>query len=147
MTPAGEEALTRGALDPCSVIPSAQIQTLRLLVRHGLASAGRGGRSMAVVEVTFARASAAAAECGSHFASRARALAAEILRGALREVDFAADNDDGLVVYMPETEPEVGLARVECTLRRVRSVVAADLGAEARILDPACLLDDARKSR
>jgi hypothetical protein len=43
---------------------------------------------------------------------------------------------------MPETEPKVALARVECSLRRVRTVVAADLAAEAKILDPASLLAD-----
>ncbi len=55
-------------------------------------------------------------------------------------MDFAAESGDGLVVYMPETEPKVALARIECSLRRVRTVVAADLAAEARILDPASLL-------
>lgn len=141
LTPAGEEALARGAVDPAGAAPSAQMQTLRLLLRQGLALASRG-RPMAAISVTFVHASAIAAVHGGRFAGRARALAGEILRGALRDVDFAADSEHGLLIYMPDTQPEVGLARIECTLRRVRAVVAADLGAEARILDPAALLED-----
>lgn len=41
LTPAGEEALARGTLAPGGPTPPAQTQTLRLLVRQGLASAGR----------------------------------------------------------------------------------------------------------
>lgn len=146
LTPAGEEALARGALVAGSPTPPAQTQTLLLLLRQGLASATRS-RPMAAIGVSFAGASAVAAEHGGRLAGRARALAVEILRGALRDIDFAADSDDGLIIYMPETEPKVGLARVECTLRRVGAVVAADLGAEARILDPASLLGDAADRR
>ncbi|MGZ9032827.1 MAG: TackOD1 domain-containing metal-binding protein [Rhodospirillales bacterium] len=142
LTPAGEEAVAHGALSPGSATPPAQTQTLRLLLRQGMAASGRA-RPLAVIGVTFTEATATAAEHSRRFAVRTRALAAEVIRGALRDVDFAADNDDGLVIYMPETEPAVGLARIECSLRRVRAVVAADLGAEANILDPALLLDTA----
>lgn len=146
VTPAGEVALARGALAAGGPTPSAQAQALRLLLRQGLAMAGRS-RPMAVIGVSFAATPAVAADRGRRFADRARALAVEILRGALRDVDFAADRDDGLVIYMPDTEPEVGLARVECSLRRVRTVVAADLGADARILDPVLLLGDGADRR
>lgn len=143
LTPAGEVALARGgALFPALAAPSAEMQALHLLLRQGLSSAGRG-RPMAAIAVTFARSAAVAAEHGSRFAARARALAVEMLRGALREVDFAAESGDGLFIYMPDTEPEVGLARVECTLRRVRAVVAADLGATAAVVDPAAIVGEA----
>ncbi len=53
LTPAGEEALARGALVAGSPTPPAQTQTLLLLLRQGLASATRS-RPMAAIGVSFA---------------------------------------------------------------------------------------------
>lgn len=141
LTPAGEDALARGALAPVLPALPAQTQALRLLLRQGIAASDRL-RPMAVIGVDFSGTAAVAATHGPRFAGRTRALAVEVIRGTLRDVDFAAETAEGLVIYMPETEPKVALARMECTLRRVRAVVAADLGAEAKILDPATLLAD-----
>lgn len=146
LTPAGKDVLARGALTPTLSGLPAQMQALRLLIRQGVAASDRL-RPMAVIGIAFAGAAAVAEDHGQRFADRARDLAVEVIRGDLRDVDFAADNEDGLVIYMPETEPKVGLVRVQCTLRRVRTVVAADLGAEAKILDPAFLLADAAALR
>jgi len=142
LTPAGEAAIARGALGSSLPALPAQTQALKLLIRQGLAASDRL-RPMAVIGVAFAGTAAIAADHGRRHAERTRALAIEVVRGALRDVDFAAESGDGLVIYMPETEPKVALARVECSLRRVRAVVAADLAAEAQILNPASLLADA----
>jgi hypothetical protein len=141
LTAAGEDALARGAIGASLPNLPAQTQALKLLIRQGLAASDRL-RPMAVVGIVFSGAAAIAAAHGKRYAERTRALAVEVVRGALRDVDFAAESGDGLVIYMPETEPKVALARVECSLRRVRTVVAADLAAEAKILDPASLLAD-----
>jgi hypothetical protein len=146
---AGEEALARGAIETAdaSLAPAPGRETLMCLLRQGLALNGHCGRPIALIEITFAAMPSLSASHGERFSRRASTLAVDTIRGALRAIDFAATHDDGVVIYMPETAADAGLAIAERCLQRVRATLAVDLGAVARALDPKAVLQDLEAGR
>lgn len=142
LTPAGEEALARGVLDPAAAPGPPGRETLAFLLRQGLALDGHCGRPMVLVEIAFAALPAIEASHGARFAQRARLLASEAIRGELRAIDFALDRDDTVLVYMPETQADAAATVSQRMLDRVRTVVAVDLSASARMVDPNAVLHD-----
>lgn len=141
MTPAGKAFLARGAIAPAQAASPPGRDALRLLIRQGLALRAHATRAMSLVEITFAGEGAVTRTDGERFRQRARALAVETIRGELRDIDFAAEIDDAIVIHMPETAPADAMAMANRLLARVGERVAADLGPRARAVDPARLLE------
>ncbi len=147
VTPTGEDALARGALDAAVAASTPGRQTLVFLLRQGLALNGHRGRPSALIELAFGALPAIAASHGARFAGRARSLAMEAVRGELREIDFAVGRDESVIIYMPETAADAATGAAERIVRRVRAVVAVDLDPSARLVDPRAVLRDLEAKR
>lgn len=144
---AGEECLARGAIASPLAIAAPSRDTLRLLVRQSLAVRAHSGRPVSLMEISFSNERAVAQRDGERFLRRSRALAVETIRGELRDIDFAAEMGDTVVIHMPETSPVAAKAIAERLVGHIRDRVAVDLGALAEPVDPARLLERLETSR
>ncbi len=140
LTPAGEEFLARGVVGPASGAPLPGRGTLCLLIRQSLALRQYSARPMSLIEISFANEGAIAERNGERFRRRSRALIIETVRSELRDIDFAAEIGDAIMIHMPETAPAAAMAIADELIGHIRDRVAADLGAVARPVDPARLL-------
>ena len=134
MTRAGERSLISGQVTARTEGGNDALATFRLMVGQGLRLQSRYGKPVTIFRIAFAKADQVRKQHGERTLAQARVHAVEIVRGEMRDTDFVLENEDDVLVYMPETDAgqtETPLRRV---IERIHSTLRVDLGAHASVL-------------
>lgn len=147
LTPEGERRLVAPDLAAgTSVTRVDPGQTFFFIVEQGCRLQARYGRPSMLLRVRLTRAAACREQHGERACIKAMAQIAEVLRGEVRDTDLIVEQNDEVLIYMPETADAVIDAPRRRLLERLRSTIRIDFGFEIDSVDPESLLTRVRQS-